>query len=418
MSLLDRLPINQLPSVVGLLKANNSLVEAANNAFDWVFLRESLVKSGKTPYREIYQQGPMTLRFYPRPRATVIDFGKDETLPVQQRARQVPIILVPPLGVTTEAFDLMPTRSLARFFSAAGYATYLVDWGKPGSEDAHLGLTDYADDMLGKAIAKAREHSGSQEVTLMGWCMGGLLSLLQAGFTGDKQIKNIVLVASPINLRGSGIVARSASVLNMPAKLVRKYSSLRLHMVESSRFAMPDWATTIAFKLTDPIGSVSTYWDLLTRLWDREFVENHSTTSDYLNNMLLYPGGVVQDMMVSAAIDNQFAKGNITLRGREADLTGITANLRVFAGKTDALVAPDVAQHILDVVSSEDKEFDVVPGGHMGVILGSGALENVWRPVAEWLATRSGDFRDEADKSSMARDTRNAHQQEDFDSIF
>jgi polyhydroxyalkanoate synthase len=272
--------------------------------------------------------------------------------------------------------------------------------------------------MLGAAIAKVRAHSGSQEVSLMGWCMGGLLSLLQAGFTGDKEIKNIVLVASPINLRGSGIVARSASVLDMPAKLVRKYSKLRLNMIEASRFAMPDWATTLAFKLTDPVGSVSTYWDLVTRLWDREFVENHSTTSDYLNNMLLYPGGVVQDMMVNAAIDNQFSKGKIKIRDREADLTSITANMRVFAGETDALVSPDTAERIVEVVSSKDVEFSVVPGGHMGVILGSKALENVWHPVAEWLASRSGEFRSADDKSPMARDTRNAHQEEDFDSIF
>lgn len=413
MSLLDK-----LPNVGSLLKANNSIAEAASNAFDWIFLRESLVKSGKTPYREIFQQGPMTLRFYPRPQATTIAFGNDEVLAVQQQSRQVPIILVPPLGVTTEAFDLMPTRSLARFFSAAGYATYLVDWGKPDSEDAHLGLVAYSDEMLGAAIAKVRAHSGSQEISLMGWCMGGLLSLLQAGFTGDKEIKNIVLVASPINLRGSGIVARSASVLDMPAKLVRKYSSLRLNMIEASRFAMPDWATTLAFKLTDPVGSVSTYWDLITRLWDREFVENHSTTSDYLNNMLLYPGGVIQDMVVNAAIDNQFASGQIKIRDRVADLNSITANMKVYAGATDALVAPDVAKHILDVVSSEDAEFSVVPGGHMGVILGSKAMDNVWRPVAEWLAPRSGDFRAAGDKSAMARDTRNAHQEENYDSIF
>jgi polyhydroxyalkanoate synthase len=413
MSLFDR-----LPSVVGLLKANNSLFEAANNAFDWVFLRESLIKSGKTPYREIFQQGPMALRFYPRPQATTIPFGNGEVLAVQQKSRQVPIILVPPLGVTTEAFDLMPTRSLARFFSAAGYPTYLIDWGKPGAEDAHLGLIAYSDEMLGAAIAKVRTHSGNQEVSLMGWCMGGLLILLQSGFSGDKDIKNIVLVASPINLRGSGLVARSASVLNMPAKLIRKYSSLRLHMIEASRFAMPDWATTLAFKLTDPVGSVSTYWDLITRLWDREFVENHSTTSDYLNNMLLYPGGVVQDMMVSAAIDNQFASGKIKIRGREADLTSITANMRVFAGATDTLVSADTAERIIQVVSSKDTQFSVVPGGHMGAILGSNALDNVWRPVAEWLGSRSGEFRGTDDKSAMTRDTRNAHQQESFDSIF
>ena len=74
---------------------------------------------------------------------------------------------------------------------------------------------------------------------------------------------------------------------------------------------MPARLTTLVFKMTDPVGSVTTYWDLVTRLWDREFVESHSTTSDYLNNMLMYPGGVLKDMAVKVVLDSQLAKGRV-----------------------------------------------------------------------------------------------------------
>ena len=67
-------------------------------------------------------------------------------------------------------------------------------------------------------------------------------------------------------------------------------------MAAARLLSTPPWLTTLVFKLTDPLSSVTTYWDLMTRLYDREFVESHSTTSDYLNHMLLYPGGVVRDM--------------------------------------------------------------------------------------------------------------------------
>jgi polyhydroxyalkanoate synthase len=43
----------------------------------------------------------------------------------------------------------------------------------------------------------------------------------------------------------------------------------------------------------------------------------------------------------------------------------------------------------LDIVSSKDKEFCVVPGGHAGVFAGSKAPENAWAISANWLVKRS-----------------------------
>lgn len=402
--------------LIGALKANDKLTAGLSNAFDWLFLRESLVKSGKTPYDVIYEQAPMSLRYYPTPPKQNITVSDGSQMAVRPNSHQTPLILVPPLGVTTETFDLMPHRSLARYMAARGFYTYLVDWGEPQKEHAHLSLKDYADEMLGNAIEQVRQHSGSDEVSMMGWCMGGLLILLNSGFSQDPRVKNIVTVASPIDLRGGGIVARSATALDAPARLVRKYSNWRIHKLNPTLLASPNWLTTLGFKLTDPIGSITTYWDLITRLWDREFVENHSTTSDYLNNMLLYPGGVIQDMMVSAAIDNQFAKGKMKIRGSESDLTSIKADMMVFAGDRDVLVPAPVARKLMEVVSSQDKTFTISPGGHMGVVLGSKAMANVWEPAAEWLAERSGsvvkDGKSLADKANAKAKRRAA--EDDF----
>jgi polyhydroxyalkanoate synthase len=61
----------------------------------------------------------------------------------------------------------------------------------------------------------------------------------------------------------------------------------------------------------------------------------------------------------------------------------------VFAGETDHLVSAEVAQKIVDIVASDDEEFRVAPGGHMGVILGAKAQGAVWAESAAWLAERS-----------------------------
>ncbi len=359
------------------------------NGTEWLFRRDRLVKSGRTWFELVHDGDPMAVRYYGLPEETEVELADGRRLPIERDQRRLPLVLIPPLGVTTETFDLMPQRSLVRYMAARGFRTYLVDWGKPRKEHAGLGLNDYANTMLSEALAQIRRHAGVQDVSLMGWCMGGLLGLLYQGLNQDPHVRNIVTVASPIDLRGGGIVAGAAQALNTPAQLIRKYTNLRMQMLDPAYLHAPAWATTLAFKLTDPIGSVTTYWDLVTRLWDREFVESHSTTSDYLNNMLLYPGGVIQDMTVKMAVDNQMASGKIEIGERVAELDKISAAMLAFAGKTDNLVPPPIAQRIVEIVASSDKEFRVAPGGHMGVILGSKACNAVWAESADWLLPRS-----------------------------
>ena len=248
--------------------------------------------------------------------------------------------------------------------------------------------------MLGTALAKIRRHSGSRDLSMMGWCMGGLLCLFHQGQVKDPSIRNIVTVASPIDqdsaLKAITGVLGGTDILNGPAQLVSNYANLRLKTLDPARLSLPPWATTLAFKLTDPVGSVTTYWDLVTRLKDRESLKSYSTTADYLNNMLLYPGGVIQDMAASVVGEHKLGSGKMTVGDRLAELDTITSNLLAFAGKTDILVPPPVAEKIEDIVASKDKEFRIAPGGHMGVIIGSKAQNAVWAETVEWLAERSG----------------------------
>ena len=373
------------------LALNQRLARTAANGVDWLFKRDTLIQSGRTWYELVHDGDLMAVRYYGLPDETEIELVDGSTLPIQRQQYPVPLVLVPPLGVTTETFDLMPQRSLVRYMAAKGFRTYLVDWGKPRKEHAHLNLKDYSYTMLGKALEKIREHSGSSEVSLMGWCMGGLLCLLHQGQVLDPNIRNIVTVASPIDMEsGRGAVAGVANIANGSAPLVSNYTNLRLQALDPARLALPPWATTLVFKMTDPIGSVTTYWDLVTRMSDRESLKSYSTTADYLNNMLLYPGGVLQDMAVKVMGEGQLARGKVEVGDHLAELDRITSNLLAFAGEADILVPKEIAEKIVEIVASEDKDFRLAPGGHMGVIIGSKAQDAVWAQSAAWLAQRSG----------------------------
>ncbi|TBW43280.1 alpha/beta hydrolase, partial [Marinobacter halodurans] len=137
-------------------------------------------------------------------------------------------------------------------------------------------------------------------------------------------------------------------------------------------------------------GSAMGYWELLLRLGDREFVTNHATTSAFLDRMVAYPGGIIQDTLVRVWIDNQLSDGEIQIGDDMARLENVHANLLAIAGEGDTMVTPGAAKRVMDHVSSSDKAFRVVPGGHMGILAGSQAPEASWIEIADWLGERSG----------------------------
>ena len=372
------------------LKLNRSAARAAVNGFDWAFRRDSLIRSGKTWFELVHDTDLMSVRYYGLPDESMIELSDGSTMPVERQQQPVPLVLVPPLGVTANTFDLMPNRSLARFMAARGFRTYMIDWGKPTKEhDGELSMVDYSGRLMTEALEAIRAHSGTNEVSLMGWCMGGLISIIHMGLHGTDGIRNLVTAASPVDIRSSRAVLGLGDALDAPAHLIERMFEFTGLADKPGALSVPPWLTALSFKMTAPVSSITTYWDLLMGLGDREFVVNYTTTSDYLNNMYMYPGGVVRDVVVQVAGHNKLASGKIELGGTVADLSRVDIPTLVFAGKTDHLVEVPVARALIDIVSSEDKQFRVAQGGHMGVILGRKALGDLWEPAASWLAERS-----------------------------
>lgn len=371
------------------LAINHRVAEIANNAFDRIFLPGTMVQSEQTPFEVIHTYGITSVRYYPPLEEDEITLNDGTKMFAVGETHGVPLVFVPPLAARPTIFDLLPQRSLVKFFVARGFRVYLIDWGEPGREQAHYGLGDYVNDLMPEALKRIREHAQVQDLSLFGWCLGGLFSLMYAGVSRDAHLRNIVTVASPIDNREGDLMGKLTAALMKPAEMVRKLTSFRLHNLSPVKTMVPGWMNSLAFKMTDPVGSVTTYWDLVLRLWDREFVESHTTTSTFLNNMLAYPGRLIQDMFVKFAIDNDLSRGSVELDGQTVEFGRITSSVLVFAGATDTLVVPEAAKKSLELVASADKQYLVVPGGHMGVLAGSEAQAAVWAVAADWLAERS-----------------------------
>ncbi|GGE62524.1 polyhydroxyalkanoate synthase [Streptosporangium jomthongense] len=360
----------------------------AGNAFDRVFRAASLVQAGQTPFETLHTDGLVSLRYYPPLQEDFIELD-GITIPVERHSHKTPVVIVPPLAVNMLIYDLFPQRSLVRFLRAKGFEVYLIDWGTPTRAHSHYNLHTYVAELLPASLNRVREHSGQQELSLHGWSMGGMFTLFYSALSKDQHVRNAIVLGAPIDSHASGILGLLNQRLADVADSIRKRTGFRIHDLRPHWFHSPGWANTIGFKLTNPVGSIMGYWELIIRLGDREFVTSHATTSAFLDRMVAYPGGVVQDTVVRIWIDNQLSRGTVQIGDDEAQLANVNANLFAVAGSEDTMVTPAAAKRLMDHVSSPDKTFRVTRGGHMGILAGSKAPRESWLEIAEWLAQRS-----------------------------
>ena len=353
-----------------------------------LFDAQQLSQAEQTPYQTLFDDGLVKLRYYPPLTENAIPLSDGTVVPVSQTTQRTPLVLVAPLAVNMLIYDLFPQRSLVRYLRARGFELYMVDWGRPGRHHNHLSLSSYFADYLPKLLVQVRQHSGEQKLSLHGWSFGGLFSLCYAALGNDPDINNLVLIGAPTDYHRNGALGGQYRALSRRAKWIRKRTGLRIHDVPADLLRSPGWVNSLAFKLTNPIGSLQGYWSLMKNLHDRDFVASHATNGAFLDYMVAYPGGVIQDIIRYLWTDNVVAHGQLPMEGTDGHLNQVTANVLNITGANDPIVTPECSQAMKPLIRSKDKTFVTIDGGHMGILGSAAAQKQSWGRIADWLIER------------------------------
>ncbi|MBA4284767.1 MAG: alpha/beta hydrolase [Xanthomonadaceae bacterium] len=346
------------------------------NLRDRLFDARQLVQSERTPYRLIHEDGIVRLRAYlPLPGVAV--------------AHAVPVVLVAPLAVNMSIYDLFPERSLVADLLARGFRVYLIDWGRPGPAQDHWRLSTYITEWLPALLARVRAHAGHPALSLHGWSFGGLFAYAYTAWSGDPEIRNLVLVGAPCDYHDNGLLGQQYRRISRVVRRLGRLPALRPHATAPRWWRAPGWFNSVLYKLTAPVASLRPYLDLLAALDDRDKVAAHATNAAFLDDMVAYPGGVIQDVVQYLWTDNRLADGRLPMPGSDTRLSAITASLLLVAGRGDPIVTPACAKALLRLVASTDIRVLDVPGGHMAIVSGSQAPQAIWPEVGAWLAARS-----------------------------
>jgi polyhydroxyalkanoate synthase len=295
------------------------------------------------------------------------------------RKHPIPVLLVFALINRPDIFDLRPGNSFVEFLLGEGFDVFLIDWGYPEEEDADMGLDKYVCDELHWGIRETLRASGQDELTLLGWCIGGTLCLLYGGYFPDNPIRNMALLTTPVDTRTS-----------LYARWVGR-DSFDVDYVAEGYKAIPGPAIDWANKMMKP---VTNYWTTYRRLWEGVLDGNakreaFQPMARWVADNPPFPAGAYREWITAMYKENRLVNGRMRLRGKLVDLGQVDQSLLVVTAGADHIAPPQGTRPLLDLVGSEDITCIDRPGGHIGLMAGSKARKEIWPDIAEWLSARS-----------------------------
>jgi polyhydroxyalkanoate synthase subunit PhaC len=301
--------------------------------------------------------------------------------PLIEKRFPVPILIIYALINRPYVLDLLPGNSFVEYMVKHGFDVFMLDWGTPGDEDKKLSFEDYVLDYIPRAVKKVLRATRSEEISLLGYCMGGTMTTMYTALFPDKPLRNLVLLTAPIDFTPDDMgmfgLMTSPKYFN-PDRIVEAFGNVPGDLIDTgNRMLKP---------VTNYVGTYITMWD---RIMQGKSIDTWLAMNKWVNDGVPFAGEAFRQWIRDFYQQNKLVKGEIVLRGRRVDLSNIRCPILSVAGSKDHICSLPQAQAIKRYVSSTEIDFHVVDAGHVGLMTGSDAKKDVWPTIRHWLELRS-----------------------------
>jgi polyhydroxyalkanoate synthase len=325
-------------------------------------LAEAWPRIGTTPAELVHTQGSVRLLRY-RPT------GKPVGGP--------PVLLVMPVINRSYVVDLTPGTSFVAALQAAGVDTYMIDWGRFRSAEKNTGLDALVTRVLPRLERKVLEVSGSKELVLMGYCLGGTIAVCRAAHGPAKHHAGLVTIHTPVSFANTGALGTLTAPENFPVESILEAFG-----------NMPGWLLQQGFSAGKPFHYTQKAKRLLERCEDKDSVEEFIALEKWNSDNVPVTGAFYQRLIQDLYRDDRLAKGTLEISGKTASLAAITCPVLVIVAKDDPICLPHQAEALLQHVSSAERSAHELTGGHVRSLTGPKARHAVAKKLAGWVAAR------------------------------
>jgi polyhydroxyalkanoate synthase subunit PhaC len=297
----------------------------------------------------------------------------------QPKKYKVPLLMVYALINKPYVLDLTKGGSLVEYLVNQGFDVYLLDWGTPGYEDRHMKLDDFIMDYIPRAVKKVLRKSNAEEVSILGYCMGGTMTSIFAALHPELPIRNLVFMTSPFDFENTGAYGEMLDE-----------NFFDIDKVVDSLGVVPPEMIDMGNKLIKPMANFyGPYVSLVDRADNEKFISSFKLLQKWLNDGIPFPGEAYRQWIRDFYQKNKLIKGELVVRGHKVDLKNINANVLNLSGQNDLIAQPHMVEALMDSISSEDKQYLNLPVGHTSITFGSKATKITYPTIGDWLAERS-----------------------------
>jgi len=348
---------------------------ADRNRAELLTLRESLGRERRRA------PGELDLETSPTPKALIHARGTLKLyhfLPAHDEVYRVPLLLVMSLVSRVYILDLMKGQSLVEYLVGRGFDVYMIDWGVPRPEHAGLGLEDYVLDFLPECIDRVAAHSGEHEVSLVGYCMGGMLASMYAALHADGPFRNLVCFTTPVNAEGMKLFQRwtDSDAVDID-RVIDEFGNVPPEVIAGSLQALRP--------LQRSAGRVR----LLQRADDDAFVRAYLRLDRWAMDQVPFPGQTARQLVRGFLRDNKLVRNEFEVDGKRVDFGAIRAPFLHVTAEYDHIVPEAASRDLIHLIGSEDKLQIVLKGGHVSLVAGGNAVHRLWPKLDAWLRERS-----------------------------
>ena len=269
------------------------------------------------------------------------------------------ILFIPSLINPPHILDLAPDISLLRWLAQQGHRPFLLDWGTPPPKAREMDVTAHVERVIVPLIAKFAEPP-----VLVGYCLGGTMALAAACLA---PVAGLALIASPWTFAGFGPVARGeiAGLWNAAKPMCAAMGLVPMEVLQAGFWRL-DPARTIgkyeAFAALDPASAAA-----------RRFV----AMEDWANAGAPLPFATGCQLFEDFVAADATGERHWQIQGKTIAPDAIPCPAIEFVSRNDRIVP---AASAADLPDRHD-----LGAGHVGMIVGSSALTQLWEPLSGWL---------------------------------
>jgi putative long chain acyl-CoA synthase len=298
--------------------------------------------------------------------------------------RGAPILLVPPMMLAAEVYDVSPNTSAVTILHENGVDPWVVDFGSPEHEVGGLERT-LADHVLAvsDAVDQVRAQTG-QDVHLGGYSQGGMFCYQTAAYRRNESLASVITFGSPVDTR-----------LAMPFGIPEQFAAGAAGVLADRVFggwALPAWASRTGFRLLDPVKSLRSRLDFLLALHDREALLPRERQRRFLeaDGWVAWPGPAMADFLRQFIAHNRMLEGGFVIEGRLVTLADIECPILSVVGTVDEIAPAPGVRAIRQAAPRAEVYELALRAGHFGLVVGSTSNTITWPTVAGWVGWRSG----------------------------